>query len=253
MAKHFTAERRNELAQMVISEGHVTIANAAKKFNVSSETIRKDMIFLENEGIINKTHGGALPSSSILEKSVLQKKSEHLEQKMKIARKALSYVPEGGTIFLDSGSTIETLAELLKLESGLTIFTNNVAAFNTLIGSNNKLFILGGDLKQRSMSIVGNWARDQIKTVRADVAFLGTDGLESFEGPTAIIYEEVDIKREYIASSRLSILLADSSKFLTSSRFEVTKWNDIDLLITDEDVTEERCLDLKQYIDIDTV
>ncbi len=253
MAKHFTAERRNELAEMVITEGHVTIADAAKKFNVSSETIRKDMIFLEGEGIINKTHGGALPSSSVLEKSVIQKKTENKEQKIKIAKKALSYVPKGGTIFLDSGSTIVALAELLKLESGLTIFTNNVAAFNTLIGSNNKLFILGGDLKQRSMSIVGNWARDQIKSVRADVAFLGTDGLESFKGPTVILYEEVDIKRQYISSSRQSILLADSSKFKASSRFEVTSWKDIDLLITDQNMSEDQYKDLKQYIDIDRI
>lgn len=250
MAKHFTAERRNELAQMIIAEGHVTIADAAKKFGVSIETIRKDMIFLENEGIINKTHGGALPSSSILEKSVGQKRTEHKDDKNRIARKALEYIPEGGTILLDSGSTAVALAELLKLESGLTIFTNNVAAFNTLIGSNNKIFIFGGDLKQSSLCIVGKWARDQIHSIRADVVFLGTDGLESFHGPTAILYEEVDIKREYIASARQSILLADSSKFLTSSRFQVTSWNDIDILITDEKIHDQTKKELKRVLEL---
>ena len=240
MAKHFTAERRAQLAQMVVSEGHVTIADAAAKFGVSIETIRKDMIYLEHEGLINKTHGGALPTSTILEKSVFQKKSEHIEHKKLIAKQALSYIPEGATIFLDSGSTVVALAELLKLESGLTIFTNNVAAFNALIGSENKLFILGGDLKQSSLCIVGKWARDQILSIRADLVFLGTDGLEGFGGPTAISYEEVDIKTAYLTSARKSILLADSSKFLTSSRFEVASWEDIDLLITDEHASD-RC------------
>lgn len=250
MAKHFTAERRNELAQMIISEGHVTIADAASRFNVSIETIRKDMIYLEKEGIINKTHGGALPSSDILEKTVLQKQSEHQEHKKAIARKALSYVPEHGTIFLDSGSSVLALAELLKLESGLTIITNNVAAFNALIGSDNKLFILGGDLKQSSMCIVGSWAKDQIRSTRADVVFMGTDGLEGFHGPTVLLYEEVDIKKEYIASSRKTILLADNSKFKTSSRFQVANWNEIDMLITDEMIQYENKNELERYLDV---
>ncbi|MDO4976019.1 MAG: DeoR/GlpR family DNA-binding transcription regulator [Eubacteriales bacterium] len=250
MAKHFTAERRNELAEMIISEGHVTIADAASHFNVSIETIRKDMIYLEQEGIINKTHGGALPSSTILEKPVFQKRTEHQEHKKLIAKKALEYIPENATLFLDSGSTVVALAELLKLKSGLTIFTNNVAAFNTLIGSDNKLFILGGDLHQGPLAIVGKWARDQILSTRADVVFLGTDGLESFQGPTAIMYEEVDIKRAYIASARKSVLLVDSSKFQTSSRFEVASWREIDTVISDEKILERDKGKISRYTEI---
>ena len=250
MAKHFTAERRNELAQLIISEGHVTIADAAARFHVSIETIRKDMIYLEKEGIINKTHGGALPSSGVLEKSVLQKQGEHQEHKKQIALKALEYVPDHGTIFLDSGSSILALAELLKLQSGLTIFTNNVAAFNALIGSDNKLFLLGGELKQSSMCIVGSWAKDQIRSIRADVVFLGSDGLEGFHGPTVILYEEVDIKKEYISSAKKSILLADNSKFTTSSRFEVAKWNEIDMIITDENIDYEVKNEISRYTEI---
>lgn len=250
MAKHFTAERRNELAQMIISEGHVTIADAAKKFSVSIETIRKDMIYLEQEGIINKTHGGALPSTAILEKSVMQKGMENKDAKNSIAKKALDYIPDGSTIFLDSGSTVLALAELLKLKSGLTIFTNNISAFNALIGSNHKVFILGGELRPQSMFVFGDWACQQIRSIRADIVFLGTDGLNTFGGPTVNAYEEIPVKREYLSSSRQTILLADSSKFLTGSRFQVASWEELDCIITDGDISPKKLNELQRYTEV---
>ncbi len=235
---------------MIISEGHVTIANAAQKFNVSIETIRKDMIYLEQEGIINKTHGGALPSSSILEKSVLQKGAENKESKVNIATKALEYIPDGSTIFLDSGTSVQALAELLKLKSGLTIFTNNLAAFNSLVGSNHKIFLLGGELRPKSLFLFGEWTCQQIKATRADMVFLGTDGLNGFDGPTVNAYEEISVKRQYLSSSRQVILLADSSKFLTGSRFQVAPWEAIDLVITDEDISSKKKAELEKRTEI---
>lgn len=236
MAKQFTAERRNQLAQLIISEGHVTIAEAAKKFNVSIETIRKDMIVLQDEGIINKTHGGALPSPSALEKPVFQKGTENREKKQRIALKALDLVPKNGTLILDSGTTTQILADYLKLESHLTIFTNNASTFASLAESHNKVFLFGGELRPSSLAVIGKWANEQILSIRADAVFLGSDGFNGFSGPTTTSFEEAEVKTNFLNISQNTILLADSSKFIETSLFQFATWDQIDTFITDDGI-----------------
>ncbi|MGN0292982.1 MAG: DeoR/GlpR family DNA-binding transcription regulator [Lachnospiraceae bacterium] len=250
MARRFTAERRNQLAQMIVSEGSVTVAEAARRLNVSGETIRKDMIHLEEEGVINKTHGGALPVNTVSETPMFQKAIENADKKRQIAMKALEYIPEKSTIILDSGSTTLALAELLKMKKNLTIFTNNLQAFIALSGSENEVYVFGGKLRLKSQAIWGSWANEQIMKLKPDIVFLGTDGFAGFDGPTTTALEEYEIKTNYIRAARKCIVLADSNKFSSTSLVQYESWRNIQVLITDDEVPKQELLKLSEKTEV---
>lgn len=233
MAKRFTAQRRDQLARLVINEGYLSATEAAQRLNVSTETIRKDIIYLEQEGIVRKSRGGALSPLNAPEKPVIEKITEQAEAKNEIALKALDLVPENGTIILDSGTSTLALAQLLALRSDLTIFTNSSAALDCLAKSENDVFILGGRIRSSSLAVVGDWVAQQLASIVVDMAFMGTDGFAGHGGPATASFDEAEIKRLMIKSSRQSVVLADSSKFSSSTPFMFAPWSSIDVLVTD--------------------
>lgn len=250
MKRKLTAERRNELAQILLSEGSIKVGEIAEKFNVSTETIRKDIIYLEKEKIAIKSHGGAIIASNMLERSVELKKTDNTNYKAKIALKALSFIPENATIILDAGSTNYALAKLLSLEKGLTIFTNSILALNVLTPSDHQVFVFGGMTRASSYGIVGKWTNEEIQSIRADIAFIGTDGFQGLHGPATASYEEAEFKNNIVKASDKTFILSDSSKFHNRTLFEFCKWEDIDALITDQNAPKDDVYLLKQHTDV---
>lgn len=233
MAKRFTAQRRDSLVQMVLAEGFVSVADAARRLGVSGETIRKDLIALDESGVILKSRGGAVAPESVQEVPVRQKAVEGADAKAKVAKAALALVPEGGTVLLDAGTSTLALARLLALRSGFTVFTNSVSALECLTGSENEVFMLGGRVRPTSQAAVGSWACRQLESVTADVAFMGTDGFTSDVGPTTKVFEEAEVKRRMVASARKVVVLADGRKFGAAAPFQFVAWDDVDVLVTD--------------------
>ncbi|WP_277239207.1 DeoR/GlpR family DNA-binding transcription regulator, partial [Merdimonas faecis] len=145
MKKRLTAERRNEIAQLLLKNGNMKASSLAEHFGVSTETIRKDLIYLESQGIAQKSYGGAIASSELLlERPIAQKEMERMEIKTAIAERAASMIPRNGVIFLDAGSTTYALARLLRLREDLTVFTNSIMVLNILSDSANQVYALGG-------------------------------------------------------------------------------------------------------------
>ncbi len=239
MAKRSTDSRRQKLAQIIVTEGQAKVGWLANHFNVSTETIRKDLIYLETKGIAKKNHGRAVFSSDLIERPYTQKLSEHIEEKISIAKAASEYIPDNGAVILDSGSTTYELAKLLTLRNGLTIFTNNLSAISLLAQSNNTVYLLGGKIRPSSMALIGDWALNAVHSIKADIAFLGTDGFCDREGPCSASFEEIEIKKAIIQQSKKKYLLADYSKFERSDMFLYATWYDIDGLITDSNAPAE--------------
>lgn len=250
MKKKLTAERRNELAQILLSEGSIKVGEIARQFHVSTETIRKDIIYLEKEKIAIKSHGGAIIASNMLERSVELKKTDNADDKAKIALKALSFIPKNATVILDAGSTNYALAKLLSLEKGLTIFTNSVLALNVLTPSDNQVFVFGGMTRASSYGIIGKWSNEEIQSIRADISFIGTDGFQDLNGPATASYEEAEFKRNIVKASDKVFILSDSSKFHNRTLFEFCKWEDVDMLITDQNAPEESIQLLKECTNV---
>ena len=232
-ANSLTVERRNRLAQILVAEGTVRVGEVAKMFGVSTETIRKDLIYLEEKGIARKSHGGAISTSEFLERPFAAKSLENVEVKNKIAQAALELLPENGVVILDSGTTTLGIARLLTLKHGLTVITNSVSAAQLLSGNDTRLYLTGGEVRGITMALVGLWAVNALAVVKADVTFLGASGFRSRKGPCAESFAEAETKKAMLKSCKKAVVVSDSSKFTTDALIEYAAWDEIDLLITD--------------------
>jgi len=219
-------ERKNKIINHVVTNGHAKVNELAELLNVTTETIRKDLAYLQEK--------------NILENSFAVKEGEHAEAKTQIAQLASTLIPQNGVVFLDSGTTVVQLAKLLNLRSDLTIVTNSMIAAQMLQNTGNQLLVTGGELRQASFSYVGNWARKALNNIRVDVAFLSCDGFHE-EGPSIRSFRELDIKEAAIQSAKQSILLADSSKLTKTGMYCFSPFSSFNTLILERELkTEEK-------------
>lgn len=250
MPQKFTADRRNQLAQIVLSEGRVTVADAAERFGVSRETIRKDLLALEREGLVSKSYGGAMAKKPLVERPMLDKQTENSRAKRAVALRAAQMIPDGSSVLLDAGSTTLALAEVLAERSGLTIFTHSIGNLHALELSDNNVFVFGGMLDKRSMLFMGSWTNDQLSTIKTDFSFLGTDGFLGFGGPTTSSYPEAEIKPRFLTAAARNVVLADSSKFRSSGFFQFATWGQIDAFVTDSGVSDADAQAIGQRVEL---
>lgn len=246
MKKRLTAERRNEIAQLLMRDGNIKASELAKRFEVSTETIRKDLIHLEEQGIAQKSYGGAIATTELVERPVALKELECMETKITIANKAIEFIPEKGVILLDAGSTNYALAKQLVLRKDLTIFTNSILALNVLSDSENEVFALGGRVRGSSKGIVGAWAMQALQSIHIDVAFLGTDGLKNMRGPSTASYEECELKQAVLGCCNQLVVLSDHTKLESTGLFQYCRWEEVDTLITDEDMDDEFRMEIEK-------
>ncbi|MDA5483317.1 DeoR/GlpR family DNA-binding transcription regulator [Yersinia intermedia] len=252
MANSLTIERRNKLAQILISEGSVKVGKIADMFGVSTETIRKDLIYLDKKGIATKGHGGAIASGNILaiEQPLARKNTEHLDIKDKIAQVAAQLIPEKGVVILDTGSTVQCVAKALVMKSRLTIISNAINIVQPLSGTDNDIFLVGGRFRPSSLAMVGMWGVSAFQSINADIVFLGTDGLKHRNGPCTASYEEAEIKSAMVKSARLRVVVSDSTKFSSSGLFQFCDWSDIDYFITDAGIPEDELKKMENLTEV---
>ncbi len=242
MANSLTIERRNKLAQILISEGSVKVGKIAEMFGVSTETIRKDLIYLDEKGIATKGHGGAIASGNILatEQPLKQKAMKRLEQKNKIAQVALQLIPERGVVMLDTGSTVQRIANAIaSTKNQLTIISNAMNNIQLLSHTDNDVYLIGGKVHAISQASSGVWAIEAIKSLNADIVFLGSGGLKDSNGPCTASYEETQIKQAMVKSARLKVVVSDSCKFDYSGLFQFCTWEEVDYFITDSEIPKD--------------
>lgn len=237
LTRLITAERRNKIAELIIANGSIKVGELAKTFDVSTETIRKDLIYLDKKGIIKKSHGGALSSLEIIEKPLEDRNTENYEVKLAIANKAQEFIKDNAVIFIDAGSTTLCLAKLLSVKKGLTIITNSVSALNVLANSQNTVHMSGGQLNNTTMALEGFGATNFLSKIKVDIAFLGSSGFKEHNGPTSIDFSDAEVKRIMIRNSKQNFVLADSKKTRSTAMVEYASWKSIDHLIIDDKIS----------------
>jgi DeoR/GlpR family transcriptional regulator of sugar metabolism len=237
--RSLTAERRNKISQILVANGSIRIGEIARMFGVSTETIRKDLIYLDDKGIAKKSHGGAMSTSEFIEQPITARSLENMELKSRIAQSALELIPNNGVVILDSGSTILCLAKLLAIKKHLSIITNSIAAANVLAGSENDTYLTGGEIRGVTMALAGFLTVSSLNMIHADVAFLGTSGFASHNGPCAESFIEADVKRVMLKNCNKSIVLGDSTKFKSTALVEYASWKDIGFFITDDNASKD--------------
>ena len=156
MSKSFTAQRRNEIASELMREGSVKAAELAERYDVSTETIRKDIIYLEEQGLAKKSYGGAIAIRDLIEQPISVKEVSHKEDKNRIAIAAASMIADNSSVLLDGGSSTYALAAQLTMRENLTVFTSATNIIHLLSGSNLTLFCIGGQVRPSSKCAVGD-------------------------------------------------------------------------------------------------
>lgn len=242
-----TEKRRNEVLASLTRDGSVTVSAMAKRFGVTMETIRKDIQYWEEKGVVKKTHGGAVMSSDDFVTHISTRLGENTELKKRVAEKALEYLPEKGVVFLDSGSTVSCFARLLNRRSGLTIVTNSIIVANTLSDSGNAVHLTGGQLRGDTLGTVGMWTATLLRTIRVDVAVLGSSGFKGFSGPAVEEFADAEVKKVAIERSSRVVVVADSSKFAQASLVSFCDWNEVDVFVTNADADKDGVAEIARH------
>src|SRR3954452_24768790 len=177
-------ERRRSILEQIHQDGRVLVTDLAEHFQTSQITIRKDLEVLDGQGLIQRTHGGALPVSdgALLDPSLREKEKLHRKEKLRIAAAAAKLVEEGQSILLDSGTTTTAVARALKDFAKLTVITNAINIAAELAGARVEVILTGGTLRKNSFSLVGPLAEQTIRQLSADILFLGVDGFDTKAG-----------------------------------------------------------------------
>lgn len=229
-------ERRKELAQKLVQEGRLIAKELAHQYQVTAETIRKDIAYLETQGLAHKVHGGAIYANDSRELPYHRTSTLNRKQKAAIARLAVSLV-DGHVVMIDGGSTNLAIAKLLSLKDRLTIVTNSLTippVFSNAPGI--ELSLTGGHIRQISQDLVGYWAVRPISETTGDVCFIGANSLSHANGPTTSTTTEAEVKRAMLTSCKARYLVADSSKVGSISTYQFAAWNELTAVITDDGI-----------------
>ncbi|WP_080840214.1 DeoR/GlpR family DNA-binding transcription regulator [Cohnella massiliensis] len=226
--------RQEQLIRCLGEKSPLSVEELSVLLSVSEATVRRDLVELEDKGLIVRQRGGASLPGLGVEPLFNQRQKLNRDWKRKIAQHAAEQIAEGEVIALDVGTTTAELAKELLKKANLTIFTYSLQVASILSRSRHKVYIVGGHFRMSEMSMVGSIALSTIKQFNFDRFYLGLAGLSKFQGPTDFSLEEVEIKRALIERSKQVIALADPSKFGVSSLVKVCEFNEIDEIVTEE-------------------
>lgn len=231
-----TTKRLEEIVRQLEKKGYVKAKELSKQYEVSMETIRKDLTYLEEKGIAKKEYGGASLSPLSIERSTEFRKNKY-DEKKEIAQYAVKLLKDHHVMILDSGSTCQACVPYINRMPQMDIITNSIACFEQLNGDIHNVFLTGGKKREKNLSMIGNWTEQFIKHIHADICFLGTSGILDSLGPTAHSYQELTTKKLMIERSDFVFILADSSKFQEKGIHTVANWDQIDGIITDHNLS----------------
>ncbi|MCP3820358.1 DeoR/GlpR family DNA-binding transcription regulator [Streptomyces sp. A3M-1-3] len=237
----YAPERQQEILRLARESGRVDVLSLAEEFQVTAETIRRDLKILDRSGMVRRVHGGAIPAGRLdFEPDVAERESTAADEKNRIARAALAELPAEGSIILDAGTTVARLAAAIPVESGLTVVTHGLPVAARLADHPGiALHLVGGRVRHRTRAAVDAWALRAYAEIRADVLFLATNGFSPDGGLTTPDLAEAAVKSAAIAAARRVVLLADSAKAGQEHFARFGSFADVDLLITDSGLSPE--------------
>ena len=232
-------ERRQHVLATIKRDGRVLVSELSDALGISRITIRKDLAYLEERGLLQRTHGGALSpqSGALLDPTLTEKEQQRLHEKQRIAEAAVKMVSERQCVLLDSGSTTTMIARALRSFSNLTVVTNAVNIASELTNTNFEVMLTGGMLRRNSYSLVGPPAEDTLRDIHADILFLGVDGFDPVIGITTPNVLESRVNREMVRVSQKVVAVCDSTKFNHRSLALIMPPSAIHTVITDTGIS----------------
>ncbi|MCC3145711.1 DeoR/GlpR family DNA-binding transcription regulator [Halanaerobium sp. Z-7514] len=225
-----------------------TIKKLAESFEVSDSTIRRDLNELEAKGYVKRTHGGAILKDKFDDEyNFIKKTNENKAEKKAIAKQAASLINDGEIIAINSSTLTYLMAKELAA-ANLKIISNSIDVINELSGIKKyDITVLGGDYVHLARTIEGPITEKQIRAMHFDKAFLGVNGIDSSLGLSTASSIEALSKKAMIDCSEQSFILSESRKFDKASFYKVADFNEIDAIITDQNLSEEKFAKYSQH------
>ena len=233
-------ERQEKILKIIKERQNVTTKELQSLVFASSSTIIRDLIKMENQGLIRRTHGGAsIVVGKDIESSLVIRVKTNIKEKNRIARCAIQYIKNDDVIFLDSRSTVQALIPFLKDLHYLTIITNGLNNALLLANeSNASIYFIGGMVSTNSNSAIGSIAINTLEQFNANIAIFSASGIKG-NMITEHSIEQANVKKVMIQQSKIKILLCDSSKFNVIHLAKIDSFENIDYFITDKEPPED--------------
>ncbi|WP_059104775.1 DeoR/GlpR family DNA-binding transcription regulator [Shouchella shacheensis] len=227
-------KRREQIQQIIASQGKVEIDELMETLKVSHMTVRRDLAQLEEEEKLIRTHGGAvLPKTLIKETPYVRKETKELFPKRAIAKEAASLIQHGATILVDSGTTTLEIIRLLKEREDLTIITNDIKIASELVEAKPRCIVTGGEIQVDVGALYGDHAQELLRSIHVDLFLLGAHAVHPYAGVSAPTLEKAKMKRLMVQAAEMTWLVCDSSKFDEKSFAHVCQLEELEGVITD--------------------
>ncbi len=247
------SKRQEEILDLAKLEGRLFVDDLASRYDVSPQTIRKDLNTLCDTKKLRRTHGGAIMTSGTENLEYEQRRHIAEEEKAAIGRAAAALIPNGGSLFINIGTTTEAVGEALYDHEKLMLITNNINVANRLrMLTEMEVVIAGGVVRSSDGGIVGEAAVDFIRQFKVDYAVIGVSGIDEDGSLLDFDYREVKVARAIIENARKVILVADSTKFEVSAPVRISDISQIDCFVTDVNAPK-KFLDLCARNDVEVV
>ncbi|MGI9667315.1 MAG: DeoR/GlpR family DNA-binding transcription regulator [Acidimicrobiia bacterium] len=236
----FQTERQAVIVELAMVDGRVDVASLAKRFDVTTETVRRDLDQLQTQRLVRRVHGGAIPWEQWrFEPRLSVRDSHNPEQKRRIARRALDELPSEGTILIDSGSTAAHVAALLPRDATHTVVTNSLPVVNALAQHKSvEIIVIGGLLKKDTMAMVDSGGVAELAGINVDLLFTSADGFSVDRGFTTPYREEAAIKQAMMGTAQRTLLLVDDAKLGKDYLHQIAAINQVDAIVTGSEMAD---------------
>jgi len=242
-------ERRFRIREILTTQRTISASDLCSTLEVTPATIRRDLAALEDEGVLVRSHGGAVSrmSSTKFQPSYDTLARSNSEEKRAIAREAEKLILDGDTVFLEGSTTVLELADRLHNRNRLTVVTNSPTIVCQLQHSAGvTVLCTGGDLQKDTVYFSGEWAQRALSEIRLDKAVLGVSAIDPAYGVSTANHAEAQIKKMIVKAAKTRIALADHGKFGKQSFAYVGPVNDIHALVTDSGTDLKYINDLRE-------
>lgn len=232
--------RQSKIIDLIKQKGYLTIDELVAELDVTPQTIRRDLNQMAKRGEIERHHGGAGPASSTENTEYQTRKIQYHAEKQRIAQQVAAHIPDHSSLFINIGTTNETIAQALLERKGLKVVTNNLIVASILSAKPDfTVIIAGGEVRSRDGGIVGEATRDFVHQFKLDYGIIGISGIDDEGSLLDFDYQEVRIAQAIIANSRYVYLAADHSKFGRSAMVRLGNIDQCSALFTDQKPSEQ--------------
>lgn len=226
--------RRDAILRLLRADGRLRTLDLAARFRVTEQTLRRDLAEMEQAGLLTRTHGGAVPRSSVSHIGYADRRVLNAGAKAAVARLTATLIPDRASVYLDIGTSVEAVAQALLRHEGLMLITNNLRAATILADNPSaEVIVAGGVLRRSDAGLVGEQTVAFLRQFKPDFAVLSASALDESGDFLDYDFREVQVSRTARQQARRSILVSDASKLNRQAPVRIGSLSEIDSFVTD--------------------